>query len=227
MIIAIDGPSGAGKSTLGKMLAERYGLLYLDTGAMYRAVGLAVARAGAAVEFPGEIAKIAENADICLTGGIDTMRVLLDGDDVTQEIRTPQAAGIASIVSGISEVRRIMVGHQRNIGRSSPTGCVLEGRDIGTVVFPDADIKFFLTASAEARALRRFTEDQAKGRETTYEQTFLEINERDERDSTRKDSPLVRADDAVMIDTSELELSQVFDRMCSEIAALEYQGQNV
>jgi CMP/dCMP kinase len=227
MIIAIDGPSGAGKSTLGRMLADRYGLLYLDTGAMYRAVGLAVTRAGVAAESPGEIAKIAENADIRLIGEADTMRVLLDGDDVTHEIRTPQAAGIASVVSGISEVRRIMVDHQRTIGRSSPTGCVLEGRDIGTVVFPDADIKFFLTASADARALRRFTEDTEKGRETTYEQTFLEINERDERDSTRKDSPLVRADDAVLIDTSELELSQVFDRMCSEIAALEYQRQNV
>lgn len=219
MIIAIDGPSGAGKSTLGKMIANRYGLLYLDTGAMYRAVGIAVRRAGIDLEDTESIAAIAARSRIQLLGESDAMQVLLDGDDVTAEIRTPESARTASIVSGISDVRRIMVDHQRLIGEASPTGCVLEGRDIGTVVFPDADVKFFLTATAEARSLRRFTEDAAKGRETSYETTLAEINERDRRDATRKDSPLVEASDAISIDTSDLDLDQVFDQMCSEIDA--------
>lgn len=227
MIIAIDGPSGAGKSTLGKMIARRYGLLYLDTGAMYRAVGLAVRRSGVRLDDAAKISKIAETSNIRLIGDVDSTTVLLDGDDVTNEIRTPEAAQTASIVSGISEVRRIMVHHQRSIGESSRTGCVLEGRDIGTVVFPDADVKFFLTATAEARSLRRFTEDAAKGRETSYETTLAEIIERDRRDATRKDSPLVEAADAIRIDTSELDLDEVFSKMCSVIDAHGDRQQNV
>jgi len=120
-------------------------------------------------------------------------------------------------VSTISEVRRIMVEHQRAIGESAPNGCVLEGRDIGSVVFPNADIKFFLTAKPEARARRRHTEDQSKGRISTYEQTLAEINERDERDVSREDSPLTISDDAIVIDTSELDLTEVFDQMLAKI----------
>ena len=204
MIIAIDGPSGAGKSTLGKMLAKKLNLLYLDTGAMYRAVADAVMRARVAFHDVERIAKIAETAKIELIGEPDALKVLLDGTDVSVEIRTLEAAQAASVVSTISEVRRIMVEHQREIGESAPNGCVLEGRDIGSVVFPNADIKFFLTAKPEARARRRFIEDQSKGRISTYEQTLAEINERDERDVSREDSPLTIAEDAVVIDTSEL-----------------------
>ena len=217
MIIAIDGPSGAGKSTLGKMLAKKLNLLYLDTGAMYRAVALAVTRAGVPYRDIDRIADIAENSEIDLIGEPDAMKVMLDGDDVSVEIRTLEAAQAASVVSTISEVRRIMVEHQRAIGESAPNGCVLEGRDIGSVVFPKADIKFFLTAKPEARARRRFIEDQSKGRISTYEQTLAEINERDERDVSREDSPLTISDDAIVIDTSELDLTEVFEQMLGKI----------
>ena len=213
MIIAIDGPSGAGKSTLGKMLAKKLGLLYLDTGAMYRAVGLAVTTSGVSVEDHTKITEITEHAAIELVGEPDDLKVLLNGRDVTGEIRTLEAAQAASVVSTISEVRRIMVDHQRTIGLRDPKGCVLEGRDIGSVVFPNADVKFFLTARPEARALRRFNEDTAKGRVSTYEQTLAEINQRDERDVSREDSPLTIAEDAVVIDTSELDLTEVFEEM--------------
>lgn len=217
MIIAIDGPSGAGKSTLGKMLAKKLHLLYLDTGAMYRTVALAVTRAAVPYRDIDRIADIAENAEIDLIGEPDAMKVMLDGEDVSVDIRTLEAAQAASIVSTISEVRRIMVEHQRVIGRSAPNGCVLEGRDIGSVVFPNADIKFFLTALPEARARRRHAEDQSKGRISTYEQTLAEINERDERDVSREDSPLLIPADAVVIDTSELDLTEVFEQMLEKI----------
>ncbi len=217
MIIAIDGPSGAGKSTLGKMLAKKLNLLYLDTGAMYRAVALAVTRAGVPFRDIDRIADIAENSEIDLVGEPDAMKVMLDGEDVSVDIRTMDAAQSASVVSTISEVRRIMVEHQRIIGNSAPNGCVLEGRDIGSIVFPHADIKFFLTAKPEARARRRHTEDQTKGRISTYEQTLAEINERDERDVSREDSPLTISDDAIVIDTSELDLYEVFEQMLAKV----------
>jgi len=217
MIIAIDGPSGAGKSTLGKMLAKKLGLLYLDTGAMYRAVALAVMRRHLIFDDNSAIAEVAGNAGIVLDGEPDAMRVFLDGEDVSVAIRTLEVAQAASIVSTISEVRRIMVDHQRKMGQSAASGCVLEGRDIGSVVFPNADLKFFLTATPEARARRRHTEDQAKGRISTYEQTLAEINERDKRDTSRADSPLTITDDAVVIDTSELDLTEVFERMTGKI----------
>ena len=217
MIIAIDGPSGAGKSTLGKLLAKKLGLLYLDTGAMYRAVALAVKRSNISFEEKAAVADVAEIARIELVGEPDSLKVFLNGDDVSAEIRTLDIAQSASVVSTNSEVRKIMVRHQREIGNAAPQGCVLEGRDIGSVVFPDADIKFFLTAKPEARARRRYEEDKAKGRVSTYEQTLAEINERDERDVSRADSPLTIADDAVVIDTSDLDLTEVFEAMISKI----------
>lgn len=216
MIIAIDGPSGAGKSTLGKMLAKKLGLLYLDTGAMYRAVALSALRR-ASLDDNKKLAQIARKARIELIGEPDSLRVFLNGKDVSTEIRTLEVAQAASVVSTNSEVRRAMVEQQREIGRSAPKGCILEGRDIGSVVFPNADFKFFLTARPEARAQRRFEEDKASGRVSTYDQTLTEINERDERDVSRTDSPLKIAEDAVVIDTSELDLSEVFDRMLGTI----------
>jgi cytidylate kinase len=217
MIIAIDGPSGAGKSTLGKMLAKRLGLLYLDTGAMYRAAALAATNAGISLDDQDRVVEAVETAQIELAGEPDALVVSLNGKDVSTEIRTAEAAQAASVVSTISGVRKRMVELQRSIGETAPNGCVLEGRDIGSVVFPNADVKFFLTAKTEARARRRFEEDAAKGRETTYEKTLSEIIERDRRDSTRKDSPLVKADGAIEIDTSDLSLEEVFGLMLRHI----------
>jgi cytidylate kinase len=217
MIIAIDGPSGAGKSTLGKMLAKELGLLYLDTGAMYRAV--AVAALNKDVDFVDHegLTQIANDARIELVGEPDSLHIFLDGVDITSEIRTLEVAQAASIVSTISGVRRVMVDHQRQIGNSAANGCVLEGRDIGSVVFPNANFKFFLTAKPEARARRRYEEDKSKGLTSTYEQTLAEINQRDQRDVSRTDSPLVIADDAIVIDTSELDLREVFEQMIAVV----------
>lgn len=219
MIIAIDGPSGAGKSTLGKMLAKNLNLLYLDTGAMYRAVGLAVLENEVDFENKTKVAEIAQNAKIELVGEPESLQILLNDKDVSAEIRTNEVGQAASIVSTISEVRKILVDHQRKLGENSLNGCVLDGRDIGTVVFPNADIKFFLTAKSEARARRRFEEDTVKGFSTTYEQTLTEINLRDERDYSREDSPLSVADDAIVIDTSDIDLPEVFEQMIKLLRA--------
>lgn len=222
MIIAIDGPSGAGKSTLGKMLAKKLNLLYLDTGAMYRAVGLAVLESKTAFEDTAKVARIAENAKIELIGEPENLQIRLDGRDVSKAIRTNEVGQAASIVSTISEVRRILVEHQRLLGANAPHGCVLDGRDIGTVVFPNADVKFFLTAKPEARAQRRYEEDLARGlKNVTYEKTFAEITLRDKRDVSREDSPLSIAEDAIVIDTSELNLTEVFERMTEIIREIE------
>jgi cytidylate kinase len=160
-----------------------------------------------------KVAEIAESAQIELVGEPESLRIFLNGKDVSVEIRTNEVGQAASIVSGVSEVRKILVGHQRTLGENSKNGAVLDGRDIGTVVFPNADVKFFLTAKPEARAQRRFQEDSENGRVSTYEQTLAEINQRDERDVSREDSPLAIADDAVVIDTSELDLHEVFKQM--------------
>lgn len=213
MIIAIDGPSGAGKSTLGKMLAKQLDLLYLDTGAMYRAVGLAVKKAGVPLEDEKKIVEIAAGSQIELVGEPDSLSVKLNGADVSAEIRTGEIGQAASIVSTISEVRKILVEKQRSLGILAENGAVLDGRDIGTVVFPKADVKFFLTARPEARARRRYEEDLEKGRAVSFEQTFKEIKQRDERDVAREDSPLKIAEDAVVIDTSEMDLAEVFAHM--------------
>ena len=217
MIIAIDGPSGAGKSTLGKMLAKNLGLLYLDTGAMYRAVGFAVLKTGADLENQNQVVEIARRSKIELVGEPENLQVFLNGENITSEIRTPEVGQAASIVSTISEVRKILVEHQRTLGENAPTGCVLDGRDIGTVVFPNADVKFFLTAKPEARAQRRYEEDRAHGRVSSYEETAAEINQRDARDVSRADSPLSIAADAIVVDTSELDLTEVYDLMLERL----------
>jgi cytidylate kinase len=216
MIIAIDGPSGAGKSTLGKMLAKRLGLLYIDTGAMYRAVAWAVLNADVSADDEDKVIEIARSSQIDLSGEPENLRVTINGQDISEEIRTREVGQASSIISAISQVRRILVERQQQLGRGGK-GCVLDGRDIGTVVFPDADVKFFLTAAAEARAERRFKEDVLRGLETSYETTLAEIRQRDQRDTTRADSPLTVADDAIEIDTSDLELSEVLAIILSKI----------
>jgi cytidylate kinase len=216
MIIAIDGPSGAGKSTLGRLLASALNLLYLDTGSMYRAVALAVIESGVDRNDTRSIASIAENVDIDLEGNPDNLKVLLNGRDVTEEIRSEAVTEMSSIVSAISRVRRAMVARQRELGRR---GAVLNGRDIGTVVFPDADVKFFLTATPDERALRRFREEQQQNPGVSLAETFADMSERDRRDSTRTDSPLKIADDAIVIDSSGLSIDQVLQKMLAHIPA--------
>ena len=214
MIIAIDGPSGSGKSTLGRMLARALNLLYLDTGSMYRAVALAVMEASLDPADKDAVTELAQRIDIDLAGDPESLRVSLAGRDITEQIRSEAVTALSSIVSSIPGVRRAMVARQRAMGKR---GAVLNGRDIGTVVFPDADIKFFLTASPEERAERRFQEDQVTNAGVTLAQTLSEMIERDRRDSTRVDSPLKIADDAIVIDSTGLSINSTFDAMMSHV----------
>ena len=210
LIIAIDGPSGAGKSTLGRMLARDLNLLYIDTGSMYRAVALAVIEAGTNADDDVAVGALANRVDIDLEGDPDSLKVTLDGRDVTDEIRSEAVTEMSSIISTIPAVRRAMVARQRELGKR---GAVLNGRDIGTVVFPDADVKFFLTALAHERAERRFQEDRVNDPSADFAETFADMTERDHRDSTRADSPLKSADDAILVDSTGLSIDEVFGKM--------------
>jgi cytidylate kinase len=213
MIIAIDGPSGSGKSTLGRMLARALNLLYIDTGSMYRAVALAVIDSHLDPGDTEAVAALANDIEIDLEGDPDTLHVLLDGRDVTDQIRTENVTEMSSVISTIPGVRRAMVERQRAMGRR---GAVLNGRDIGTVVFPDADIKFFLTAVPQERAERRFKEDQTSS--ATLADTLAEMIERDRRDSTRADSPLKVADDAIVVDSTGKTIEEVFALMMESVS---------
>jgi len=214
MIIAIDGPSGSGKSTLGRMLARALNLLYIDTGSMYRAIALAVIEASMDPSDKEAVTELAQRMDINLEGDPDSLKVLLSGRDVTEQIRSEIVTATSSIVSSIPGVRRAMVARQREMGKR---GAVLNGRDIGTVVFPDADMKFFLTASPEKRAERRFQEDLATNSSVTLAQTLTEMIERDRRDSTRADSPLKIADDAIVIDSTGLSIDETFAELMKHV----------
>ena len=215
LIIAIDGPSGAGKSTLGRMLARALNLLYIDTGSMYRAVALAVLESSISATDDVAVGSLAGRVDIDLQGDPDSLRVTLGGVDVTDQIRSEEVTDLSSIISTIPEVRRAMVVRQREMGRR---GAVLNGRDIGTVVFPDADVKFFLTALPQARAERRFNEDRAQDPNVDFEETLADMTERDRRDSTRADSPLKSADDAIVVDSTGLSIDEVFQQMMEEVS---------
>lgn len=211
LIIAIDGPSGSGKSTLGRMLARELGLLYIDTGSMYRAVALAVIESTSVKETDDfAVGSLAERVDIDLAGDPDSLRVTLDGRDVSDRIRDEDVTHTSSIVSTIPEVRRAMVARQRELGAR---GAVMNGRDIGTVVFPNADVKFFLDAAIEERAQRRLAEEREHNPAATLEQTLADITERDRRDTTRADSPLVAAEDAIIVDSSGMTIDDVFQKM--------------
>ncbi len=215
-IIAIDGPAGAGKSTIAKTLARRLGYLFINTGAMYRAVAWKALQHGISLDDDNTVGKLAEDSLIELTGSVDAMRVLIDGRDITEGIVTPTISQAASIVSAIPAVRRALVARQQQIGQSG--GVVMEGRDIGTQVFPDAEIKIYLDATSDARAQRRFDEDIARGTAVaSLEQMKFEIEERDYRDKTRADSPLVQAEGAVYIDSSVLTIDEVVNKILSLI----------
>lgn len=214
LIIAIDGPSGAGKSTLSRMLARSLGLLYIDTGSMYRAVALAVMESSINATDDIAVGSLASRVDIDLQGDPDSLRVTLEGRDVTHEIRNEEVTHMSSLISSIPEVRRAMVARQREMGSR---GAVLNGRDIGTVVFPHADLKFFLTAVPEERAQRRFAEEREQHPEVNFAETLADMTERDRRDSTRADSPLKSAADAIVVDSTGLSIDEVFKNMVEAV----------
>lgn len=215
MVIAIDGPSGAGKSTVARRLAERLGYIYIDTGAMYRSLGWKAKREGIDSADEAKLSDLCSRTDVTIRQDKSDPRFYVDGVDVSGEIRTPEMGMMASAVSKSPAVRVRLLVLQRELGKNG--GVVMDGRDIGTVVFPDADIKFYLDASVEERGRRRFRELKAKGMDVDLAVITSEIAQRDKQDSGRALAPLRKADDAVTIDSSSLDIDQVLDRVLSEI----------
>lgn len=211
LIVAIDGPAGAGKSTVAAHLAKRFGLLNLETGAMYRALALKANRRSLSADDADAATALTRETTMHLEPTPNGNRVLLDGEDVTAQLRTPEITALASRISVHPAVRHWMVAAQRAMGLAASSGVVLEGRDIGTVVFPDADVKLFLDASAEVRGDRRFTQQGAQSAESR-EATIRDVKARDDRDRSRAESPLKPAEDAILIDTTGMTLDQVLQR---------------
>ena len=215
--IAIDGPAGAGKSTVAKRIAEIMHLTYVDTGAMYRALGLKAVRNGIDPGDAEAVAPILTDTTVTFIKINGEQHVVLDGEDVNELIRTEEISHAASVISTLPEVRQKLVDLQREIARSTDT--VMDGRDIGTVVLPNTPYKFYVTASAEVRAKRRFIEYQQKGilGDMTYEDVLNEVKTRDERDMNREFSPLRPAENAVIIDTSEMSIDEAVDAVIEDI----------
>ena len=214
LIVAIDGPSGVGKSTTGRLVARTLNIPHIDTGAMYRAIALAALRAGIGTRDEAALEDLASRVRIDFIPG-ERERILLDGEDITSQIRTPQVSMAASDVSSVPAVRRILVRLQQELGRRS--GGVLEGRDIGTKVFPETPYKFFLTARPEVRAQRRYRELLAKGESVDYQSVLAESERRDIQDSTRTDSPLTYDQTYTVIDTSDLTIDQVAEAIVQRV----------
>jgi len=212
-ILAIDGPAGAGKSTVSKRVADRLGFVLVDTGAIYRSAALLAMRKG--LEEERAIASAVLAADIWLDGSM----VMLDGEDISSQIRTPEVSRHASVVSALPAVRAALLDRQRIEARRQPSGAVVEGRDIGTVVFPDADAKIFLTASLEARAERRTAELEKKGMRPSHADVMAEISIRDARDSERAVAPLKAAADARRVDTTGKSIDEVVEEIASYVAS--------
>jgi cytidylate kinase len=215
LVIAIDGPSGAGKSTTARRLAERLGYIYIDTGAMYRSIGWKAHREGINPDDENKLADLCRRTEVTIRLNDRDPRFFVDGHDVSGEIRTPEMGMMASAVSKSPSVRARLLVLQRELGKGG--GVVMDGRDIGTVVFPDAEVKFFLDASVEERGRRRFLELKAKAMDVDLERITREIRERDRQDSGRTLAPLKRADDAISIDSTAIDINGVVDRMLSEI----------
>ena len=205
--IAVDGPGGAGKSTICKAVSKELGFIYVDTGALYRAVGLNALRNGIDTRNIDGITKMLETTDVNFAYVDGEQRVFLNGEDVSTDIRLPEASMAASNVSAIPVVRAFLLELQQKIAREND--CLMDGRDIGTVILPNAQLKIFLTASAEVRAKRRFDELSAKGQKVNYDDILADLNERDYQDSHREIAPLKQADDAVLVDTSDMTFDEV------------------
>lgn len=215
LIIAIDGPSGAGKSTLAKRLAKDLGFIYLDTGAMYRALALKVLRQAVDLADDSRLGRLVDETDIDLRHRAGNLEVLLDGEDVSGQIRTPVVSQMASKVSVLKKVRDRMLVLQRAMGQRGSV--VAEGRDIGTVIFPRAEVKIYLDASPDERARRRCRELTAAGRQADLQETLREIEERDKRDSERDIAPLCKAEDALLVDSSSVDAEQVAALVLNQI----------
>ncbi len=215
MNVAIDGPAGAGKSTIARAAAKKLGFIYVDTGALYRAVGVYSLRNGLDTENPETVEGTLPHIQVELQFQDGVQHVLLNGEDVSEEIRTPQASMAASAVSAVPAVRRFLFDLQREI--AAKNDCIMDGRDIGTVVLPQAEVKIFLTASPETRAMRRFKELQEKGAPDTYEAVLADLKQRDYNDSHRAVAPLKPAEDSVLVDTSALTLSQSVEKVIEVI----------
>lgn len=214
--VAIDGPAGAGKSTIAKAAAARFGFIYVDTGAIYRTVGLAALRASVDPHDAAGVEALLPGLAIRFDYGADgTQRMFLGGEDVSGLIRTPEISLYASAVSAIPAVRAFLLDMQRDMARTSSV--VMDGRDIGTVVLPEAGLKIFLTASVEARAQRRLLELKDKGDPATFEEVLADMRLRDENDTTRAAAPLRQAEDAVLLDTTDLTLDESIERVCAQI----------
>ena len=214
--IAIDGPAGAGKSTLARAAAKELGFLYVDTGAIYRTVALKALRSGADVADPNQVIPLLDQMDIQMAyGASGEQRMLLDGEDVSEAIREHQVSGLASKVSAIPEVRAFLLDFQRKQAREHDV--LMDGRDIGTVVLPNADVKIFLTADAEARAKRRLLELEQRGQQADFETVLRDIIQRDDQDRNRPIAPLRQAEDAVLLDTTHYDLTQSLNALLSII----------
>lgn len=210
--VAIDGPASAGKSTVAKLVAKQFNYVYCDTGAMYRAITLKALQAGVSLDNVDEISKIVKSSKITFAPSNDGQRVFIDGDEITQEIRQEDVTNSVSAVAAIADVRKELSDQQKQIALNG--GIVMDGRDIGSTVLPDAEVKIFLVASVEERAQRRYKENIQKGINTPLDELQLEIEARDYKDSHRKISPLTKAKDAIEIDTTSLSIEEVV----SEIA---------
>ncbi len=213
MNVAIDGPAGAGKSTIAKLCAKKMDLIYVDTGAMYRAVALYLLESGIDVNDKTKVAEKCMGADVDIKYEDGIQNVYLNGVNVTGRLREEAVGNTASVTSAVPEVRKQIFSLQRGLAQRG--GVIMDGRDIGTVVMPDADVKIYLTASSEVRARRRVLELEAKGEKPDFEEIKKDIEERDHRDMTREISPLKQADDAVLVDTSDMSIEQVVDEICS------------
>jgi cytidylate kinase len=218
LIIAIDGPAASGKTTTAKLVAQQLGYLHIDTGAMYRAFTLKVLREGVPLDNIAEIAQLASESYIELRNIQGVQRVLIDGEDVSEEVRTPEVTSAVSAVSSIPKVRAVMVREQQRLGRDG--GVVLEGRDIGTVVFPNADLKFFMLAGIDARAARRRDELSMTGVSVEINRIKDELQRRDDLDTRREVSPLRQAEDAITLDTSDLSVEKQVEIVVTKAKAL-------